>query len=215
MAGTKSRFFAVIFTIFMIIFSILIGNYKTVAGLRGEAEHVFFNGENNYIYSVKSDMEKRANCAANIQKTLENEILREPEVDNLLMELNSNINDILYNDDINSIKVSNDMLTDTVNNVMKFLDDSSVSNNIYAKCKLLSEEMESYNRTIQLNEYNYYADKYNNTIKQFPVSIFAHILDMGNLSVFGSTNNTITSYETHSFAVATEENIATSRAFSN
>lgn len=176
MAGTKSRQFAIICTILMIITSVYLGGLRSLSKLQNSAM-VYYEEGTNSLNSLEELFQKQAAIGENLITIASRNNI--PEDDKNLEALESATDTLSYSYFYadTAVKASNEF-QEAFNTMVTRLEALDLSNDDQQYVISLKGQMASCVQQVSTNPYNEEAKKYNEALEKFPANILSDILGM-------------------------------------
>ena len=179
MAGTKSRAFAFIMLLLMIVTAVGLGGTRSLANLRDKAEDAFYYSDTTE--GIGTAFENQANAGSNLVTVAKRYL---PETDDLVEAVDFAALDLKYASSITDKKAASDELSVSMEQLIAKLESrSDLSGEDMRYVSNFKNDLQNVKQVIKIDPYNEKAQEYNNALGKMPASIFARILGMKELPV--------------------------------
>lgn len=184
----ENKGLSILIMIVLILGGFWLGGYRSLSSLYGDAERVFFTGEDGDGICIENDLSERASAAVNMV-TIARKYAGESQEVQTLASAAADLNAVLNSSGTSSRDISarlsaNSALDTAMTGLYRSLENSGLSEQDEAYRQRLYADFNSRGDTISHDPYNGYAQAYNQVLDGFPANLIAAVTPVNEAVIF-------------------------------
>ena len=179
----ENKGLSVLIMIVLIAGGFWLGGYKSLSGLYGDVEKVFFTGEEGDGICIENDLSERASDAVNLVTVARKYVGENAEVKRV-SDAAASLSVSSADKDIAQRLSADKEVENAVTALYRSLEDAGLSEKDEAYRQRLYADFNSRGDTISHDPYNGYAQSFNRTLTGFPANLIAAVTPVKEAVIF-------------------------------